>query len=143
MNDNNRINLDTIANDPDFNFAKKLQEENAIYGFDQNDDIETPYQDLGYLCNYYDETSFLEKFTNFKKFSVMSLNIQSLPAKFEQFSVLLNTLKKNNYSPSVICLQEVWQLTDDSLFGLEAYHEPIFKLRGKNTQGGGGRSLCR
>lgn len=48
MNINNRISLDNIANDPDFNFVNKLQIENNIYGFDYDDDIDSPYQDLGH-----------------------------------------------------------------------------------------------
>lgn len=141
MIENIPCSLDNIANDPEFNFITKLQNKNSTFGFDRNDNIEIPYE-LDSSCNYYDEDSFLEKFSNNSNFSIMSLNIQSLPAKFGNFSNLLGNLKNHKYTPSVICLQEVWKLPDNSLFNLEGYHEPIFKLRNNNIQGGGRGCLC-
>jgi len=137
MNENNNISLNNLANDPEYNFINTLQNENNIYGFDQNDNLESPYIDLDLTCNYFDEDSFTERYSKFNNFSVMSLNIQSLPAKFQLLSEMINNFQINSYQPSVICLQEVWKLPNDSLFNMAGYHEPIFKSRSNNLQGGG------
>lgn len=69
-----------------------------------------------------------EKFTSFcieKKndLTILSLNIHSLNAKFNEFQVLLRKLKENNFEFSVICLQETWinEQRDLSQFQLDGY----------------------
>jgi exonuclease III len=46
-------------------------------------------------------------------------------------------LAENNASPDVICLQETWQIVNQDMFSIKGYHDPLFKLRSVNTQGGG------
>ena len=41
-------------------------------------------------------------------FSIISLNIQSLNAKFDSFVAYLSLLEENDVSFSAICLQETW-----------------------------------
>ena len=48
-----------------------------------------------------------------KHFTILSLNIQSIHAKFDQLQILLNELKQHQFEFSAICLQETW-LSDDS-----------------------------
>jgi len=96
---NNPQSLDIIANDPEFNFITKLQNKNNTFCFDQYDNFEISH-DLGSSCKYFDEETFVEKFGNNNNFSVMSLNIQSLPSKFGQLSELLDNFKKHKYLPS-------------------------------------------
>ncbi|MBM3937968.1 MAG: hypothetical protein FJ333_04840 [Sphingomonadales bacterium] len=131
------INLDTIDNNPDFNFLTKLQNDDNVYAFDRDDVHESPYTGLELSCRYYDEGGFLEKFGTNQNFSVMSLNIQSLSAKFAHLTELINNFQINKFKPTVICLQEIWKLPNDTIFNLLGYHEPIFKNRDANTQGGG------
>ena len=65
-----------------------------------------------------------------------SLNIQSLPAKFNEFSDFISNLLYNNAAPEIICLQELWQIADPNLLSLPSYHPLLFKLR-HNIKGGG------
>ena len=57
------------------------------------------------------------EFTSFcterrKHFTILSLNIQSIHAKFDHLQILLNELKQHQFEFSAICLQETW-LSDD------------------------------
>jgi hypothetical protein len=67
----------------------------------------------------------------------MSFNIQSLPAKFTEFSEMISFMANKNCSPDIICLQETWKIIDPDMFVLYGYHAPVFKLRNNNAQGGG------
>ena len=76
---------------------------------------ESPYIDTD------DVTNYIKTFKH--DFSILSLNIQSLNAKFSQLQILLKMLSDRNITLSAICLQETW-LTDDTyinLFSLEGY----------------------
>jgi len=135
---NDHMTLERIVNDPDFNFLNKIQNEDDVVAFEQGQDpaSDSPYKDFVNSCNYYDEISLTEKFGQNSNFSAMSFNVQSLPAKFGQLQTLLNNLNTKKLFPSVICLQEIWQLPNDQVFNLNNYHSPIFKCRANNVQGG-------
>jgi len=66
---------------------------------------------------YYDLDSFETYAQNHRnKFTVLSLNIQSLNAKYEELIVLINHLRdKLNLNFSAICLQEGWFGEDDDM----------------------------
>ena len=66
----------------------------------------------------------------------MSLNIQSLPAKYTDLKCLIISLLKHNCSPDIICIQETWNVIDPSLFSLPNYQPLIVKCR-QLSQGGG------
>ena len=71
--------------------------------------------------------SFCGKHQN--NFSILSLNIQSLRAKFNEFEVLVETLRNNGCKLSIICLQETWLTENSSLSGLQIEgYEFIFNL---------------
>ena len=63
---------------------------------------------------YIDQENFIKilKEKN-ENFTVLSLNIQYINAKFDQLKILLHLIQENNCHISVICLQETW-LRDDS-----------------------------
>ena len=63
--------------------------------------------------------------------------VQSLPAKFSEFSLFITQLGMKKCNPDIICIQETWQLGDESLYNLQGYQKPCFKLRSSFTQGGG------
>ena len=69
----------------------------------------------------------------------MSLNIQSLSAKYSVFRDLILELGASSCLPDVICLQEVWTVVDADLFPLPGYQPLIFKTRATG-QGGGSES---
>jgi hypothetical protein len=68
--------------------------------------------------------------------SVLSINIQSLPSKFFEFSEMIAFMSKSECNPDIICIQETWKIADPDQFCLPGYHHPLFKLR-EQKQGGG------
>ena len=46
-------------------------------------------------------------------------------------------MSTNNSPPNVICLQEIWQIQQNTSFKLDGYHELIYKTRANCVQGGG------
>ena len=66
----------------------------------------------------------------------MSLNIQSLPAKFTELKNFISQLAINNSLPDIICLQELWNLHDVSAFSIPGYFPLECTLR-TLSQGGG------
>ena len=74
--------------------------------------------------NYYTHDDFVTTAANFMEhFSVLSLNCQSLNAKFDSLTLLTEELREQNFQFSAICLQETWldNDTDLSLFQIENY----------------------
>ena len=62
----------------------------------------------------------MEKANNF---TILSLNVQSLNAKFDQIQILISQLKSKHVQFNAICLQETW-LTENSdlpLFQIPGY----------------------
>ena len=92
-------------------------------GLDSEEDTNEP--DLFELSPYYDNESF-EKFISSTSddFIVLSLNCQSLAAKFDQLQIYINTYNNFDYRLSAICLQETWLTADSdlSLFQIEGYN---------------------
>ena len=50
-----------------------------------------------------------------KCFSILSTNIQSINAKFNELEAFVEDLGKHNFKFSVICLQETWLSDNDDL----------------------------
>ena len=74
---------------------------------------------------YTDTDSLAMKLTRFKNgFSVLSLNAQSLAAKFDSIAILISDLLSHGYEFSAICIQETWICKDKdiSLFCLPNYN---------------------
>ena len=64
--------------------------------------------------SYYD----IDKFTilansNTNSFSILSSNIQSINAKFNELEMFVEDLRSINFKFSVICLQEMWKADND------------------------------
>jgi exonuclease III len=97
---------------------------------------DSPYADSNILCSYIDENSFHDRYKNDKRLSVMTINVQSLPAKFSELSEMIMCMRNNMCNPDIICVQETWKIHDEDMFVIEGYHCPLFKLR-KDSQGGG------
>ena len=95
-----------------------------------------------HVCQYYEEEACLNKFQSIKgkSFTILSLNIRSLPGKWLDFNQFLAS-SFGNYKPSVICLQEIWNIPTYADFSLEDYHPLIYNTRdvtGLNGNAGGG-----
>ena len=96
---------------------------------------DSPYEGNAISCEYYDVVQFADKFKHSPNLSMLSLNIQSITAKFDEFNDLLQSLE--NFKFDVICLQEIWKMHNPDLFHLNGYHKLLFKSRTANVQGGG------
>jgi hypothetical protein len=135
------FSLADLMSDPKFDFLHQIlsndcesnQNLNANFSSDVPDN---PYSDFSFSCNYYDESQFISKYKNLKKFSFLSLNTQSLPSKHSELSEFIYSLEKANCSPDVILLQETWKIVDKSIFPLRGYSELTLKSR-STGQGGG------
>ena len=95
----------------------------------------TPYSTVETQCKYIDELDYITELNGNKSQTIMSLNIQSLPSKFNELNELVQSLTSNHCEPDFICLQETWRIIDPSLYALRNYELEI-KSR-SNVQGGG------
>ncbi len=136
MNNIDSQGVNTIDADPNFNFLSNFTAEADDESIHSNCTLNmSPYNELNIECSYVD----VEQLPNLVKkddFSVVSLNIQSLPAKFNELLDWTANMEKIGCSPDIICLQEVWQINDPSLFNITGYQPLISKSR-TNFRGGG------
>jgi hypothetical protein len=106
---------------------------------DDNDDNDpfSPYDNCTINCETYDLPGFTSNFCCNKNISLMSLNIQSIAAKFNELEEFLTELSNKNCNPDVLCLQELWKMPNPEYFALENYQNLVYKSRSNNVQGGG------
>ena len=72
---------------------------------------------------YYDADQFAELTDRCRhNFRILTLNIESINAKFYELTIYIEELSKINFKFSVICLQETWSSDDVDL--------SIFKIAG-------------
>ena len=89
---------------------------NILHTFhDSEDEISTMQ-----ISHYYDWDGLRDiMISNKGDFSLLSLNIQSIRAKFDKFNCLLKYLNENNCTFSAICIQESWLKENDDTSLLE------------------------
>ena len=104
-------------------------------------DFDDDYSDLTNSIRpsmYYSEEDFMSEL-NPKSCTIMSLNCQSLHAKFTLIEILLDTFAANDTPIQVLCLQETWfensNQMDLGLYHIENYHL-ITKNRYASAHGG-------
>jgi len=132
MADNDLIQPNNIDfNGQDF-LAKILNDE-----LNNNFQADSPYSNSVFDCKCVNENTFSQLNSSNTDFKILSLNIQSLPAKFTNFSLFISNLIAKNCSPDIICLQELWQFPDSISFSLPGYKPLVYKLRSNKIQGGG------
>lgn len=75
---------------------------------------------------YIDPSDFINYVSKFKKqFCILSVNIQSIRAKFDSLSVFLRSLAEHDFYFSVICIQESWvssTFSSDNIFDIDGYN---------------------
>ena len=88
----------------------------------ENSDVTNPISTIN-LSPYVDKTKLIHNLSK-KIFTIMTLNIQSLTAKFDEFNILIKELESHNCEPCAIVLQETWlsEQADLSLFQLDNYN---------------------
>ena len=128
------ISLDNLTHDPNFDFMQKMLNQPDDNDFVCND---SPYSSADFSCVYLSENQLSETISNHCNPSVMSINIQSLSAKFNDLKSLVSSLLISNCAPDVICLQEIWRIPGSEFFNLDGYHSLEFSIRQSNAQGGG------
>jgi endonuclease/exonuclease/phosphatase family metal-dependent hydrolase len=104
--------LRSLENIGDFNLQSVVNDDEDENRFV----IESPYIDTDELSGYLKNVK-----TNF---SVLSLNIQSLNAKFNSLLAILENLQEINFMFDAICLQETWitgSPPDFSMFNIPRY----------------------
>ena len=132
------FSLNELTINPKFNFLDTLNpnadEDDNLPNFTFTD---SPYETATFSCEYLSEVETINKYKNANKPSVLSINIQSLQSKFNNFSTFINSLLVNKCAPDIICIQELWQIPGSDYFILDGYHPLVYKLRHSSTQGGG------
>jgi hypothetical protein len=125
MDSTNNFSLDNLLGDPKFDFL------NSLFSNDDNsfDFSSSPYESFNINCSYVTESQFADLNTVKNELKIMSLNIQSLPAKYAEFRTFISCLQIKICEPDFICLQELWQFPSNVDFSLPGYHPLIFKLR--------------
>lgn len=128
------FSLNNLTTNPSFDFLKLLRENQDE--IDPNESNDSPYENSNFDCTYVDPLNFKEKFGVQKNISMLTLNVQSLPAKFSELHELISVL--GPCAPDVLCLQELWKFPENSNFSLPGYSPLVYRLRGGGAQGGGG-----
>ena len=128
----------SLSNNPNFDLVKILSQ---IHADDENKSdfvsSNSPYDLSEILCTYMSETELICHPKFFVQPSVLSINIQSLSAKFAEFRESILSFSRNNCAPDIICLQEIWRIHDSTIFNIDGYHHLVYKSRSNNVQGGG------
>ena len=75
---------------------------------DDDDDEGNPLQIIKH-SPYYDDDKFKSIIDQHKgNFCILSTNIQSINAKFDELFAYINDLRQHNFEFSAICIQESW-----------------------------------
>ena len=125
----NDVLLDTLNNKPEYNL-------NSYPHFIKN--VTDP--DLTSIITnnslFYDTTCLINIFANCKQPLYLSLNIQSLQSKFNNFNSFINQLLVNKVNIDAIALQETWNLNNSVLLLINGF-QPIISNTRKGMRGGG------
>ncbi len=133
--DNFSFGTDNLSSNPLFNLIDALNSEstdensNLFYG----NNSESPYSSSNFTTTYADPNSFVTKYAKENRLSFLSLNIQSLPSKYQELSDLIQLMSSTNCEPDIICLQETWFVIDPSFFPLPNYQTLIHSNRTKSN----------
>jgi hypothetical protein len=147
MSGTNNLNVGNLVDNPNFDFVKILSQNNVTdnddgtFSFLRSDEIDSPYSNNIINCSYVDHLDICRSNLN-SKVNILSLNVQSLQAKFSELKDLIEHCSNNNFLPEIILLQEIWQIVDPNIFSLNQYQPLIFKCRTSN-QGGGWESMSK
>ena len=128
------ITLSDLKNSPQYDLLNKLTSNEYLNDFLYPEQSEPDDDDVDIKCQYVEDDIYIKQFKSNENLSFLSLNIQSLPAKYNELKDFLETL---DYSFDFICLQEIWRIQDENLYRLPGYNF-VHKCRSNNTQGSRG-----
>ena len=69
------------------------------------------FSNIELRSTYQSENNFVSNIRNFSRLNVLSLNIQSLPSKFEELKTFLDRIEKSGGNVSVLVVQEIWDVS--------------------------------
>ena len=133
-----QFDIKTLSTDPTYDFLNNILHNNTdddFSFFTSSDGSSSPYDTININCKY---SSFEDctKIDN-KFITILSLNVQSLNAKFSEIKDIICEMDILGNAPDVICLQELWQFPVDTSFKLNGYQDLQYRLRADHIQGGG------
>ena len=138
MSINNNIGLDRVQTENYYNFKLNFNDSSN----DADDASSTIYDNNGHSCDYVEIDDFSEKILNIEKqISFFSLNIHSLPGKWNELQNMMNSLHTDKFKFTVISLTEIWNIPPAVNFNLPGYSPLHFSIRdttGLNGNAGGG-----
>ncbi len=112
---------------------------NLLYNDENlNDD---PYSNINITSKFYDVNSLSQLCANGQPI-YLSLNIQSLNSKFEEFKQFIIELRQKNVNIDVIALQETWDIQYPDLLSIPGFQTIVFKNR-RGMRGGGWASTLK
>ena len=126
------IGLDRVQTESIYDFKKS---------FGQNNDQNMMYNTMVHSCEYYELEEFQNTFNCNGCFSTLSLNIRSLPGKWNDFREYISLLNRDKFKFSIIAVQEVWNVPLGISYRLDGYKLFDFKVRDQtrmNNNAGGG-----
>ena len=124
MNRDARLDFESISfNVKNVNLNEPLIEDPLFSNFKSN-------------CLYYDENSFIQKFSNSKYSLILNMNIQYLSSKFQSLKSMVLNFLQQNIEIDLISFQEISQVENVDCLSLPGYQPLVFKSR-SNSKGGG------
>jgi hypothetical protein len=132
----NNLSIGGLTANPNFDFINNINsnsndDHGSLNFFDDN--VDSPYNPNSFNCSYVDINTLCNSNNHPKNLSFMSLNIQSLPAKYSELKDLLDFTASTNFLPDIILLQEIWHVPDDGII-INHYFSNVEQRGG----GGGG-----
>lgn len=127
-----------VLSDNPANQGGRCIEHNENYNFfctSQCDIVEQYFMDNNLSCSYFNEDNFCNNEQIKKQFLCISLNIQSIAAKFHDFQHFLTQMFSNRVFPDVIAIQETWSILHTGDFKIDGYN--LFTKTRTNGRGGG------
>ena len=113
------LGLDRVQSESIFDFKNKDG---------QHNNPNMIYDSVVHSCEYYELEDFQSTFSKRNCFSTLSLNIRSLPGKWNDFKEYVALLNKESFKFSVIALQEVWNVPPSINYSLEGYKSFNFRV---------------
>jgi hypothetical protein len=121
--------LTILNNERNLDFKAIL---NSLPNYDPDTCI---YENVMIESSFYDVDSFTSKFKNSKQLIFLSVNIQSINAKYDNLKEIVTKLNANNIPVEILALQETWAVKYVNLIDLPGFQRLIYKNR---TMGRGG-----
>lgn len=94
-----------------------------------------PYDNIDVKCQYFDTDKIINHLNSKKGLKIVSLNIQSLQAKFIDLQEFIDEFWRQNCYLDIICLCETWNIKNEDYIQLKGY-DFVYKCRSKSNGGG-------